>query len=299
MTGADRHSGLRGRLKYNEPMSRHTSWRAGGPADRFYLPQDIDDLKNFLAGLPADEPITWIGLGSNLLVRDGGIRGTVIAVKNVMGEFERLDDNRIRAGSGLPCARLARQSVKAGLTGAEFMIGIPGTFGGALAMNAGAFGSETWGIVTQVTTLNRDGQLHTRAREEYAIAYRSVAGPAAEWFVSAVLQLQTDVPRTGNNTINEFLARRSQTQPMGEPSCGSVFRNPGPGLYAGQLIESCGLKGYSIGNASVSIKHANFIINQGNASAADIEKLIGHVQQLVYQKHDVMLTPEVRILGEA
>lgn len=298
MNKSDIFSGLRGRLRYDEPMSRHTSWRVGGPADRFFIPQDIDDLKNFLAQLPPEEPLTWIGLGSNLLVRDGGIRGTVIATKNVMGEFELLADGRIRVGSGLPCARLAKQSVRAGLTGAEFMIGIPGTLGGALAMNAGAFGSETWDIVAEVITLNRSAEEHRRGRQEFVTGYRSVSGPVGEWFVSAILQLRTDIHQSGKNTISEFLSRRSQTQPVGEPSCGSVFRNPAADVYAARLIESCGLKSFSIGGAAVSEKHANFIINRGGASAEDIERLIGHVQQVVLDRHRVQLVPEVRTVGE-
>lgn len=298
MSNADMQSGPRGKLRYNEPMSRHTSWRVGGPADRFYVPQDIEDLKKFLVQLPADEPITWIGLGSNLLVRDGGIRGTVIATKNVISDFELLTSAQIRVGSGIPCVHIARQSVRSELTGAEFMIGIPGTLGGALAMNAGAFGTETWDLVTQVITINRKGVEHTRTRADFSIGYRSVTGPADEWFVSALLQLQPDINNTGDNTISEFLSRRSQTQPVGEPSCGSVFRNPGPGIYAAQLIESCDLKGHSVGQAMISEKHANFIINQGNASAVDIEQLIKHVQQVVHDRYNINLVPEVRTLGE-
>ncbi len=291
-------SDLKGKLRYDEPMSRHTSWRVGGPADRFYIPLDLEDLKYFLRRLPVDEPVTWVGLGSNLLVRDGGIRGTVIATKNVMNGLENLPSGQIRAGAGIACARLARHSVKSGLTGAEFLIGIPGTLGGALAMNAGAFGSETWNIVQQLVTVNRQGEEQTRNRADFIIAYRSVTKPAEEWFVAAMLELQPDIKQTANNTIREFLARRSQTQPVGEASCGSVFRNPGTEMPAARLIESCGLKGQSIGNASVSMKHANFIINQGNASASDIEKLIQHVQQVVFEKHNVSLVPEVRMIGE-
>lgn len=290
--------GLKGKLRYDEPMSRHTSWRVGGPADQFYIPHNLEDLKYFLDKLPADEPVTWIGLGSNLLVRDGGIRGTVIATKNVINDLENLPSGQIRAGAGIACAKLARHSVNSGLTGAEFLIGIPGTLGGALAMNAGAFGSETWNIVKQVVTVNRQGEEHTRNKSDFIIAYRSVTKSSGEWFISALLELQPDINQTGKNTLSEFLARRSQTQPIGEASCGSVFRNPGPDMAAAKLIESCGLKGQSIGMACVSMKHANFIINQGNASASDIEKLIEHVQQVVYEKHNINLLPEVRVIGE-
>lgn len=298
MTATGAQSGPRGKLKLNEPMSRHTSWRVGGHADRFYIPGDIDDLKQFLRKLPEDEPITWVGLGSNLLVRDGGIRGTVIATKNVMDGLEWQPSGEVHAGTGISCARFAKQTAKAGFSGAEFMIGIPGTLGGALAMNAGAFGTETWNIVKQVVTVNRKGNEFKREKSDFTIGYRSVIGKPGEWFVSAVLQLQMDINGAAENTIRELLARRSQTQPVGEPSCGSVFRNPGSGVYAAQLIESCGLKGYAIGDAAVSLKHANFIINRGNATAGDIEKLIHHVQQMVLTRHGIDLVPEVRIVGE-
>jgi UDP-N-acetylmuramate dehydrogenase len=288
---------LKGTFKVNEPMSKHTSWRVGGPAERFYVPSDIEDLQHFLAQIPADEPLTWVGLGSNLLVRDKGIRGTVIATRNVMDDIEQLPDTAIRAGSGMPCAKLARFSVKAGMSGAEFLVGIPGTLGGALAMNAGAFGSETWDVVTSVKTINRSGEVSSRDKSAFQIAYRSVMQAAEEWFVSATLQLKPDRYQTGNNTLRELLARRSDTQPMGEASCGSVFRNPEATVPAAKLIEACGLKGKKIGMASVSVKHANFIINTGNASAADIEKLIAHVQQVVYEKYQIRLIPEVRVIG--
>lgn len=297
MTSAESQQGLKGRIRYDEPMSRHTSWRVGGPADCFFVPDDLEDLKFFLAQLAADEPLTWIGLGSNLLVRDGGIRGTVISTKNVMCELEDLPSSQLRAGSGLPCAKLARHTVKAGLTGAEFLVGIPGTVGGALAMNAGAWGSETWNLVKSVLTINRKGELHERDKSEFGISYRSVIKPAEEWFLSALLQLEPDINSTGSNTLSEFLSRRSQTQPMGEPSCGSVFRNPAPDMPAARLIEACGLKGFVIGNAAVSMKHANFIINQGKATAGDIERLIQHVQNVVSAKHNVTLVPEVRMIG--
>jgi UDP-N-acetylmuramate dehydrogenase len=290
--------GLKGTFKLNEPMSKHTSWRVGGPAERFYVPFDMEDLQRFLAQIPVDEPITWVGLGSNLLVRDKGVRGTVIATRNVMDEIEQLPNAAIHAGSGIPCAKLARFSVKAGMSGAEFLVGIPGTLGGALAMNAGAFGSEIWDVVTSVNTINRNGDLNSRDKSAFQIAYRSVTQADEEWFVSATLQLKPDRYQTGSNTLRELLARRSDTQPMGEASCGSVFRNPEATVPAAKLIEACGLKGKSIGMASVSVKHANFIINTGNASAADIEKLIAHVQQVVYEKYQITLIPEVRVIGD-
>ena len=280
----------------NEPMSRHTSWRVGGPADSFYNPSSAEELGRILSSLPDDEPIFWVGLGSNLLVRDGGIRGTVIATHGCLGQIEQLDDNHLRAESGVPCAKLAKRSAGWGLGSAEFFAGIPGTVGGALAMNAGAFGGETWRHVTGVEVINRAGERRRRQPDDYQIGYRSVEGPADEWFVSADFSFERG--DSGREDIREVLARRKATQPIGLPSCGSVFRNP-TGDHAARLIEAAGLKGKSIGGACVSEMHANFIINTGAATAADIENLIQHIQETVVETHGVVLYPEVRIIGEA
>lgn len=296
MTVAGSASGLRGELKYAEPMSAHTSWRVGGPADRCYRPADLDDLKQFLASLPEHEPVLWVGLGSNLLVRDGGVRGTVILPFGGLDTLDLLDDGRIHAGAGVACAKVARFAARAGLTGAEFLAGIPGTVGGALAMNAGAFGGETWPLVAKVETLDHRGELHERTAGDYQIAYRTVIGPADEWFVSVELQLAIGDADAAQSRIRSLLQHRSATQPTQQPSCGSVFRNPADD-FAARLIESCGLKGERIGDAQISEKHANFIVNLGRAKAADIEALIRYVQQQVEQKHDVRLETEVRIVG--
>ena len=278
-------------------MSKHTSWHVGGPADLFFTPRDIMDLCSFLRQLPPDMPILWIGLGSNLLVRDGGVRGAVISTHGALADMERSSATRIRAGAGVPCARIARQCVKWGLGPAEFFAGIPGTLGGALAMNAGAFGGETWRHVIEVEVLDRRGVRHVRTPADYRIAYRSVQGPAEEWFIAARLEFERR-PSVSEAAIRELMEKRRQSQPIGAWSCGSVFTNP-PGDHAARLIESAGLKGFRIGDASVSEKHANFIINHGNASAADIEALILHVQRTVAALHHVDLTTEVRIVGEA
>jgi len=291
-------SGLRGELRVDEPMSAHTSWRAGGPADRCYRPADLDDLRQFLAGLPEGEVLVWIGLGSNLLVRDGGIRGTVILPFGGLDTLERSGECCIRAGAGVTCAKVARYAVRSGLTGSEFLAGIPGTMGGALAMNAGAFGGETWPLVVSVQTVDRRGGLHTRHRGDYQVGYRSVTGPEGEWFVSADLQLHTGDTAAAQARIRSLLERRAATQPTQQPSCGSVFRNP-PGDFAARLIETCGMKGERIGDAQVSEKHANFIVNLRAATAADIEALIHYVQQRVQQQHGVRLEPEARIIGES
>ncbi len=294
-SGAD--TKLRGRLRHNVPLARHTTWRVGGPADHCYQPADLRDLSAYLASLPPDEPVMWLGLGSNLLVRDGGVRGNVILTHGVLNVLERIDDAGVRAGAGVPCAKVARFCANAGLAGAEFLVGIPGTIGGALAMNAGAFGGETWRQVTAVETIDRAGRIHRRSPAEYRIGYRSVEGPPGEWFVAADLGFDHGDAHEANAKIKALLQQRAASQPMGLPSCGSVFRNP-PGDHAGRLIESCGLKGYHIGGACVSEKHANFIINRGGATAADIEALIGHVRATVARECGVDLVAEVRIIGE-
>ncbi len=289
---------LRGRLRYQEPLARHTSWRVGGPADRFYVPADIDDLAVFLSGLAADEPLTWLGLGSNLLVRDGGIRGTVISLHGVLNDLKRSNGSGVIAGAGVACAKVARFAARNELSGAEFLVGIPGTMGGALAMNAGAFGGETWALVRQVEVINRSGEITKRSRKDFAIAYRAVALSRQEWFIGAELQLARDDSGAGQQRLRALLARRSASQPTGVFSCGSVFRNP-EGDYAGRLIEASGLKGKAIGQARVSDKHANFIINEHGARAADIEALIRHIQQVVETQQGITLEPEVRIVGVA
>ncbi len=288
----------RGELRREEPLARHTSWRVGGPAERFYRPLDLDDLAAFLASLPPEEPVFWLGLGSNLLVRDGGIRGTVICTSGMRHGLRRLDATRLYAEAGVPCARVARFSARCGLAGAEFLVGIPGTLGGALAMNAGAFGGETWARVAAVETLDRRGRRRRRRPGEFVVGYREVRGPAGEWFVAAELALEEDDPAAVQARLKALLARRGSTQPTGQPSGGSVFRNP-PGDYAGRLIEACGLKGYAVGGARVSEKHANFIINDGTATARDIERLIEHVAETVARRQGVRLVPEVHIVGEA
>ncbi|MBD3669365.1 MAG: UDP-N-acetylmuramate dehydrogenase [Gammaproteobacteria bacterium] len=297
MMAEQRQAALRGELMENEAMSRHTSWRVGGPAERLYKPADLDDLALFLSQLTTDEPLFWLGLGSNLLVRDGGIRGTVILTTNLLAEMERLEGNVVRAEAGVPCAKVARFCARQGLVGVEFLAGIPGTMGGALAMNAGAFGGETWDKVVAVETLDRRGQRHLRRPDEYEVAYRHVHGPQDEWFVAAHLQLETGDTESGRQRIRELLDKRGASQPTKEANAGSVFRNP-QGDHSARLIEHCGLKGHCIGKACVSDKHANFIINTGGASAAQIEALIEEVAAIVKDKTGITLQREVRIVGE-
>lgn len=300
---AARIPAVSGELRENEPMSRHTSWRVGGPAELFFRPAGLEDLSLFLRELAVETPVFWLGLGSNLLVRDGGIPGVVIAAVGIFKDLERVAALQVRAGVSLPCTQLARQCVRWGIGPSEFFAGIPGTVGGALAMNAGAHGGETWERVRSVTTIDRRGDVRIRSIGEYQVGYRSVTriddehDQNDEWFVEALLEFEAGVPAS-QETLKALLARRKNTQPLGLPSCGSVFRNP-QGDFAARLIETAGLKGDRIGGAEVSTKHANFIINRNHASARDIEALISHVQSTVSDVHGVELVHEVHIIGEA
>lgn len=287
---------LRGELKFDEPLSSYNSWHVGGKARCIYRPADLADLAVFLSTLPSTEAIIWLGLGSNVLIRDAGIAGTVIHTLGGLKELASTEPGIIRAEAGIPCAKLAKFAAKQQLAEAAFFAGIPGTVGGALAMNAGAFGDETWRHVLAVETINRQGNIHRRKPEEFKIAYREVTLPAQEWFVAGYFSFPADKETTAIQDIKALLHKRNDTQPIGEFSCGSVFRNP-PGKYAAQLISHCGLKGRRIGGAWVSTKHANFIINGGEASAADIESLIMLIQTVVKQEMGIELMPECHFLG--
>ena len=293
-------SSLRGTLLLNEPLGRYTSWRVGGPARRLYRPADQEDLASFLAGLDADEPLFWLGLGSNLLISDAGFPGTVIHTQGCLSAMTRLDgeaaDALVRVEAGASCAKVARFASRMGLVGAEFLAGIPGTMGGALAMNAGAWGGETWPLVRRARTIDRSGQIRERAQNAFSFGYRSVKGADGEWFLAADLALEAGDTEAAQARIKDLLARRAATQPTGLPSCGSVFRNP-PGDHAARLIEAAGLKGRRLGAAEVSTKHANFIINLGDATATEIAALIELVQDQVEQHSGVRLQPEVRRVG--
>jgi UDP-N-acetylmuramate dehydrogenase len=288
---------LRGELRVDAPLKCLNSWRVGGTAERLYRPADIEDLVLFLSTLDVTEPLFWLGLGTNVLVRDGGVCGTVIAVHAALNRISQLSPLRIHVQAGVPCAKLARFSTARNLAGAEFMVGIPGSLGGALAMNAGAFGGQTWDVVASVETVDRWGNVWQRLPAEFNVGYRDVGLPAEEWFLGAELELSVGDKATSLDKIKTLLAKRQMSQPLGVASCGSVFRNP-PGDFAARLIETAGLKGYCLGGARVSDKHANFIINTGNATAAEIEALIEHVQRHVADAHGVQLVPEVRIMGE-
>lgn len=289
---------LRGELYHNHPLARYTSWRTGGVAKKFYRPADLDDLIVFLKTLPEDEEIIWLGLGSNVLIRDGGIDGTVILTLAALDSLEQVGQHIIRAEAGVTCAKLARLSAKIGLVGGEFFAGIPGTIGGALRMNAGAFKGETWQHVVSVETINRSGNHYIRQSNEYDVGYRTVKGHEDEWFVAGKFQFNQGDSQLAQEAIKQLLKKRADTQPIGVNSCGSVFRNPS-GDYAARLIEATGLKRLRVGDAWVSEKHANFIINGGHATAADIELLIDKVAHEVQEKHGVELEREVHIIGKA
>jgi UDP-N-acetylmuramate dehydrogenase len=284
-------------------MRKHLSWRTGGVADRSYVPADLDDAAQFLRSLPAIEPVHFIGLGSNVLVRDGGIRGTVMLM-HASHALMSMDGDLIYAEARAASPKLARYAATHGYAGAEFLAGIPGTVGGALAMNAGCYGSETWDAVERVLMLRRSGELRERQPADFDIAYRHVALKGGdlgtdEWFGAAWFGFRRGDGEAARRRITELLQQRIKTQPLGLPNAGSVFRNP-PGDHAARLIEACGLKGCAIGGARVSEKHANFIVNaHGRGSAADIENLIEHVRNTVLAKQGVELVAEVRVIGEA
>lgn len=300
---------LRGRLERDVDMSRHVSWRAGGRAERVYVPADLADLCAFLRQQPETEPLHFVGLGSNLLVRDGGLRGTVLLLHKALHRIEIDEPHRqggsaaplglIYAEAGVASPKVARFAANHDLVGIEFLAGIPGTVGGALAMNAGCYGQETWGFVSQVKTVNRRGETRRRSPREFQVGYRHVApdAPRDEWFVAAWFMLPRGDGRASRARIRELLERRVASQPLSLPNAGSVFRNP-PGDHAARLIEACGLKGRRLGGAQVSEKHANFIVNLGGAAAADIEGLIDMVETTVRERTGVQLIREVRIIGE-
>ena len=291
--------GLKGSVHFDHSLKRLNTWRVGGSADCFFKADDVDALSYFLRYCVGDYPIFYLGLGSNVLVRDGGIRGIVISLGYGFNWIEQHTENTICAGASTSCAQLARFYVNNGLPELEFMVGIPGTLGGALRMNAGAFGYEIWDYAVAIESVDRQGVRKKRVRDEMDIGYRFVDLPEGECIISGEFKrtLETKAKDKLQARLKTYLKERNQTQPANVPTCGCVFKNL-QGGSAGQLIEECGLKSYSIGDAMVSEKHANFIVNKGAATASDIEKLIIHIQLMVMEKSGVHLQPEVIIVGD-
>lgn len=310
ITEQDFPAGTAGQIHCQVSLAEYTSFRVGGRADCLFLPVNAADLIQGLAGLPPGCPVTFLGLGSNVLVRDGGIEGVVVITQKGLQHISVTAPGLLRVEAGVACGRLARYASRLGLAGLEFMAGIPGTTGGALAMNAGCYGGETWQRVCRVETIDRLGRQFVREADKFETAYRHVrfpvssassAGQAAggdirEWFLAAHFHLPPGDRTDSLNHIRTMLAQRNAAQPTGQPSCGSVFRNP-PGGHAARLIEQCGLKGLCLGGAAVSDRHANFIVNTGTASARDIENLLEHVRETVLLKTGVSLVPEVHVMG--
>ena len=285
-------------LTRDEPLAMRTSWRVGGSADQYFEPADRADLLDFVAALPANESILWLGLGSNLLVRDGGYRGTVICLHGALDEVRLESADVILADAGAHCARLAKFAQQKQRAGLGFMAGIPGTVGGALVMNSGAWNGETWPKVVESELMFRDGRTGWLDASQFRFGYRHVELPEGFCgFLGARFRVSDDADGAHERYTRESLAKRKSSQPVGKPSAGSTFRNP-PGDHAARLIESCGLKGHRLGGAQVSTLHANFIITEAGARAADVEALIGHIQAVVKEKSGVALQTEVRIVGE-
>ena len=278
----------------NESLSRHTSWKVGGPADIYFTPNDRNELSHFLK--LNDGSITWLGNGTNILVRDGGVKGVVISTRKSFNKIELMDKSSCKVEAGISCFELAMYATKNNLGPAAFFSGIPGSIGGALTMNAGCFGSETWEFVRSVEVIDRNGEIYHLDPKEFSISYRSVSSPFPLWFLSCDMVF----PDRGVTTVEELKILRDsrlERQPLTENTCGSVFKNP-DGNHAGDLIERSGLKGFRVGGCAVSEKHANFIVNDKGATARDIETLIKHIQNTVKDRFGIDLDTEVRIIGE-
>ena len=288
---------VRGLLSLCERLALHTSWRVGGPADRYFEPADRADLIGFMQSLPQSEPVLWLGLGSNLLVRDGGFRGTVISLHGALDALVLEPNGVIHAEAGVHCARLAKFAQQKKRAGLGFMAGIPGTVGGALAMNAGAWNGETWPQVSEVEVLFRNGAAEWLPPSAFQYSYRHVEPPQRFCgFLGARFKVTDDAGGEHERYTKESLAKRKASQPVGKPSAGSTFTNP-PGDHAARLIEASGLKNHRIGGAHVSQQHANFILTEPGAKAADVEALIHHIRSVVKKQTGVMLQTEVRIVG--
>ena len=292
MDHSKRH--FNGVIEYDHSIKKYNSWRVGGNVKCCYWPADLDDMIRFIRHLPTSENIILLGLGSNVLFQDKTLDATVIMTTKSLNKYKRLGDGVYSFEAGVSCAKAAKVLARDGIDSGAFFAGIPGTIGGALRMNAGAFGGETWRHVAFVDFLHRDGEVERIDATDFEIGYREVSLPSLGWFLSANFTFPTSKKSEDTLSISELLKKRSESQPIGSFNCGSVFKNPRGG-YAAEYIESCGLKGRRIGGAVISPKHANFIINEDNASADDIINLINLIKTEVLQKHNVMLETEVKI----
>lgn len=285
-------------LLINEPMSKHTSFKIGGPADVIALPANEEELQALLKRAKDNGiPVTLIGNGSNLLVRDKGIRGLVIKLGNMLCKIEA-EGERLSFGSGVSLAMASRKAADLELTGMEFAVGIPGSIGGAVYMNAGAYDGEMSKVVESVRVIDTNGDLMLLKAEQLEFAYRKTKLQKSGLIVTEVnLKLEPGCKDDITSKMADFSHRRISKQPLELPSAGSMFKRP-VGYFAGTLIEQTGLKGYTVGGAQVSEKHAGFVVNVGGATAADVLQLIKDVQNKVFSAHGVQLEPEVLVLGE-
>jgi UDP-N-acetylmuramate dehydrogenase len=296
---------IKGEVKRDELMMAHTSIRIGGPADFFILPRDVQDLQTIFKQ-KKNMPVFALGEGTNLLVKDSGIRGVVICLKSSFRSidppvFKQSADKKetavIKVGAGVKLSYLAKYAARYSLTGIEHLVGIPGSLGGAVIMNAGAEGTEIGPFIRSVTRVTSEGEVEVLKGEEITFSYRKSVFPSEGGIVvEAEIELEKGDTKTIHKTMNSHLAKRSSKQPLTVPNSGSIFKNP-PNDSAGRLIESTGLKGYSIGQARISLKHANFIVNKGNASARDVLDLIAHIQNVVEEKTGVKLEREIIVMG--
>lgn len=290
-------SNIRGGFSTNHILAPYTSWRIGGAAQYFYYPVDLEDLISFLKQWDK-MPIIFLGAGSNVLVRDGGINGLVIYLRDHLNSINQINNECLRVEAGVLLNKLVQKCADLSMIEAMFLAGIPGTVGGALIMNAGAHGDSIWNYVKSVETIDKHGNINAYDKEEFAIDYRHITPPfKEEWFVSCDLRFPITNPVKTREKMTEYLEKRRLTQPLDEPSCGSVFRNP-KNDFAARLIELSGLKGTAIGDAQVSEKHANFIVNKGHATAFEVESLMQLIQERIFLQHGIKLIPEVRVLGE-
>ncbi len=290
--------GIEGELIHNEPMYRHTNWRVGGKAEMFYVPSDKASLVQLMCQLPGNIPVFWFGQGSNLLVRDAGIKGMVVCTFKGMNVIERISVDQLYVQAGVPSAKVAKYCARHGMEGAEFLAAIPGSFGGAVAMNAGAYDEVTWSLVEQLECLDREGNIHWFDKTQISHAYRQVELPENHWIVGAQIKVRSIRGLKIRRRLREVLKTRRSTPVVTVRKAGSVFKNP-ENDDAARLLDAAKMRGKKIGGAQFSNKYPNFIINCGNATAADIEALIEFAQQTVYEQTGLRLEPEVRIIGKA